>query len=193
QTLDGLLRGVERYGGINTFYPEVSFLKGELCTALSVQCLTQGNLKEAGRYLDLAESTLFRSSLFYRMAGILSGLDGDLSGAEMAFSEALRWEPQNYWVYESMALTYLHHGEQEQALEALSQALRMPYPDPAILRTAMNIYMRLDRHKEFLSALGEYMKLPDSDQRVLTRCLPYLKQKGDTILAEKIAKRAGTR
>ena len=188
QELENLLQSVELPGNINTFYPEVSFLKGELCTALSIQSLTQGNLNYADLYFNMAESTIFRNSLFYRMKGILSGLRGDLIGAEVAFNRALLLEPKNYWVYESMALTYLHYGNKEKALDALHRALTMPYQDQAILRTAMNIYMRLDCYKDFLSILEEYMTLPDADKRVLPHCLKYLKDKGNTVMTHKLEK-----
>ena len=191
--LDNLLQSVELPGNINTFYPEVSFLKGELCAALSVQYLTQGNLNFADAYLNMAESTVFRTSLFYRMKGILTGLRGDLIGAEAAFNRALMMEPKNCWVYESMALTYLHYGNKEKAMDALHRALMMPYQDQAILRTAMNIYMRLDNYNDFLSILEEYLTLPDADKRVLPHCLTYLKKKGDSVMTLKIEKLLSTR
>ena len=193
QELDNLLQSVDLPGDINTFYPEVSFLKGELCTALSVKYLMQGNMNYADAYLNMAESTIFRTSLFYRMKGILTGLKGDLTGAEAAFNRALMQEPKNCWVYESMALTYLHYGNKEKALDALHRALMMPYQDQAILRTAMNIYMRLDSYNDFLSILEEYLTLPDADKKVLPHCLTYLKQKGDSVMTQKIEKLLNTK
>lgn len=189
QALDNLLQSSNLNSqSISTFFPEVSFLQGELATALAVQSLTQGNLTAADNNFKIAEATIFRNSLFYRFNGILAGLKGDVIAAQVAFGRALQAQPENLWVYESMALTWLHYGNREKALEAMQKALAMPYPDKAILRTAMNIYMRLDCYNDFLPVLEEYLTLPDPDKRILTYCANYLKNKDNPPLFKKVEK-----
>ncbi|MHB9140231.1 MAG: spermine/spermidine synthase domain-containing protein, partial [Victivallaceae bacterium] len=189
QGLDNLIQNSNLNNqNINTFFPEVSFLKGELATALAVQSLTQGDLTGADENFKIAESTIFRNSLFYRFNGILAGLKGDIIAAQVAFGRALQEQPENLWVYESMALTYLHYGNREKALESMQKAMSMPYPDKAILRTALNIYMRLDSYNDFLPVLEEYLTLPAPDKRILAYCADYLKSKGNSTMIQKVEK-----
>lgn len=187
QELNKLLQSINlNKQNINSFFPEVSFLKGELAVGMAVQALTQGNLTVADDYFKTAESTVFRNSLYYRFNGILAGLKGDIIASQIAFNRALQAEPENLWVYESMALTYLHYGNRQKALDCIRKALIMPYPDKTILRTALNIYMRLDCYDDFRPVLETYINLPDPDKRLLAYCADYLKRKDNPRLVKKV-------
>ncbi len=189
QNLDNLIQRCNLSNqSINTFFPEVSFLKGELAIALAVQSFMQGNFNGADQNFTIAESTVFRNSLFYRFNGILAGIKGDIIAARIAFDRALQEQPENLWVYDSMAMTWLHYRNREKALESIKKALIMPYPDKAILRTALNIYMRLDCYDDFLPVMEEYLALPEPDKRVLASCADYLKNKDNPAMVKKVEK-----
>ena len=185
--LDNLLQSLKLNNqSLNSFFPEISFLKGELCLNLAVQAFRQGNAEYAWGYLNATEASIFRSSLFYRLKGILTGVNGNLDGAMNLFNQALLLEPKNQWVYESMALTYFHYQQTEKALECLKKALNTPYPDQAILRTALTIYMRLDRYEDFLQLLKKYIILPDVDKAALKVFLKYLEEKKNSIMIKEV-------
>ena len=187
QELDKLLQSANLNDqSINSFFPEISFLKGELAINLAMQTLAQGSLTAADNYFKTAESTVFRNSLYYRFNGILAGLKGDIIASQIAFNRALQAEPGNLWVYESMALTYLHYGNRQKALDCIRQALGTPYPDKKILHTAMSIYMRLDCYDDFLRVFEEYINLPDPDEKMLAYCSDYLKRKDNPMLVKKV-------
>lgn len=162
---------------INTFFPEISFLKGELAVELAVKYFTARNIPYANGYLNIAATTLFRSSRFFRIRGILFGIAGNLTAAEQAFANALQAEPRNRRVHESQALTYLHYGLNDQALAEIKLALNSPYPDPIILRSALIIYITLDRYEQFIQVLKQYLALASGKFDIIPRAINYLKNK----------------
>jgi spermidine synthase len=171
---------------INTFFPEISFLKGELATAVAANYFAARNISYANAYLNIAKASLFRSARLYRLNGILDGVYGRPELAEESFNKALELEPDDLRVYESKALIYLNYGKEKQALTAIKRALNAPYPDPVILRTALIIYMKLDRYEQFIKTLEQYISLPNAGTNIFPRVIDYLKRKGNTQLIQKL-------
>jgi spermidine synthase len=171
---------------INTFFPEISFLKGELAVELAVQYFTARNVSYANGYLNIAATTLFRNTRFFRIQGILFGIAGNLTAAEQAFANAIKAEPRNLRVHESKALTYLHYGQNKQALAEIKLALDSPYSDLVILRSALIIYMKLDRYEQFLQILNQYLALSSGKSAIIPRAINYLKKKKNTAMVKKL-------
>ncbi|MCF6175933.1 MAG: hypothetical protein L3J71_09205 [Victivallaceae bacterium] len=171
---------------INTFFPEISFLKGELATALATQYFAARNISYANGYLNIAATTLFRNSRFFRIQGILFGIAGNLTAAERSFDNALKAEPRNLSVHESKALTYLHYGQNRQALAEIKLALDSPYPNLVILRSALIIYMKLDRYEQFLQTLERYLALTPGKSAIIPRAIKYLKNKNNPAMIKRL-------
>jgi spermidine synthase len=177
--LDSLLAEYPQVGKKwQDIFPEVDFLRGELATALAAKAFSARRLSYCQYYLDIAEKTKFRSARMLRLQGIMYGLSGQIMLAEHAFSAALAVEPRDLRVYESRALIYAAYGRRREALEDIASALKMPYPDPVILRTALIVYMKTDAYKKIAAVFSRYLKLSQQDPKVIRRVSDYLKRKG---------------